>query len=131
MEERAYPFRRGIDFITDGGPCSFQGLASGFPHFYLRARIFPNGDDAEPNDRASSSTDLFSVYKRGIKVFATMLHTTFRSPGLWWVENGKPSCPFAMQGRFFELAGDVVFWLPFSEFNARTLQPTTTSALED
>ena len=74
-----YPFRWGIDFYN-----KYKEDLALFEELRLKifrtsinwARIFPNGDDETPNEEGLQYyIDLFDeCHKRGIKVFATILH---------------------------------------------------------
>ena len=74
-----YPFRRGIDFYhhykEDIKLFAELGLQI-FRTSISWSRIFPNGDDAVPNEEGIEYyRDMFSeCHKYGIKVFATMVH---------------------------------------------------------
>ena len=74
-----YPFRHGIDFYN-----RWQEDLELFAELGIKvlrtsicwARIFPNGDDAQPNEAGLKFyMDLFDAcHAHGIKVFATILH---------------------------------------------------------
>lgn len=74
-----YPFRWGIDFYhtykQDLALMQELGLKI-FRTSISWARIYPNGDDAQPNEEGIRYyVDLFTeCHKRGMKVFATILH---------------------------------------------------------
>lgn len=128
-----YPFRWGIDFYhtykDDLKLMEELGLRV-FRTSICWARIFPNGDDPEPNEEGIQYyIDLFTeCHKRGMKVFATMLH--YNIPvnlvlkyGGW---KSRKTVDFYVRyaETLFTRLGDLVdFWLPFNEFNAGRFNP--------
>ena len=74
-----YPFRWGIDFYNNYREDLALLEELGINVFRTSinwARIFPNGDDESPNEEGLKFyIDLFDeCHKRGMKVFATILH---------------------------------------------------------
>ena len=132
-EPTFYPNRRGIEFYHH-----YQDDIELFAEMGLKlfrtsicwSRIFPNGDDAEPNaEGLAYYRDMFErCQARGIKVFATILHYDIpvhlvTEYGGWG--NRKTIDFFVRYAQvLFEALGDVVdFWLPFNEFNAGRFAP--------
>lgn len=128
-----YPFRWGIDFYhrykDDLAMMEELGLKV-FRTSICWARIFPNGDDEEPNQEGLQFyKDLFSeCHKRGMKVFATMLHydipvNLVLKYGGW--KNRKVVYFYERYARtLFENLGDLVdYWLPFNEINCSKFNP--------
>lgn len=132
-ENASYPFRWGIDFYhkykEDLALMEELGLKI-FRTSINWARIFPNGDDSEPNEEGIQFyLDLFSeCQKRGLKVFATMLHYNIpvnlvTKYGGW---KNRKLIDFYLRYALvlFERLGDLVdFWLPFNEINAGKFNP--------
>ena len=128
-----YPFRHGIDFYHRYREDLdlFQELGIKIlPTSICWARIFPNGDDAEPNEEGLAFyEDLFSeCHKHGIKVFATMLHYNIpeslvqRFGG--WKSRKTVDAYVRYTTTLFERLGSLVdYWLPFNEFNAGRFNP--------
>lgn len=132
-EIEAYPFRWGIDFYN-----RYKDDLKIFDKLGIKvlrtsinwARIFPNGDDDQPNEKGIQwYIDLFSECQRlGIKVFATMLHynipvNLLEKYGGW--KNRILVDLYAKYARtLFERLGDIVdYWLPFNEINAAKFNP--------
>lgn len=132
-ESEHYPFRWAIDFYhtykEDLALMEELGLKV-FRTSISWARIFPNGDDAEPNEEGLRYyEDLFAeCHRRGMKVFATILHyatpvnlvTTY---GGW---KSREMIDFYLRycKVLFERLGDLVdFWLPFNEINCSRFNP--------
>ncbi|WP_348620697.1 glycoside hydrolase family 1 protein [Paenibacillus polymyxa] len=128
-----YPFRHGIDFynryLEDIELFAELGIKV-FRTSINWARIFPNGDDAMPNEEGIQFyINLFDAcQKRGIKVFATILHyniplnllTTY---GGW---RNRKLVDFYVKyvEVLFDRLGDYVdYWLPFNEINAGKFSP--------
>ena len=121
-----YPFRRGNDFYhhyrEDIALFAEMGLKL-FRTSICWSRIYPNGDDLEPNREGIEwyRSMLGECKKHGIKTFVTMLHydipvnlvTTY---GGW--KNRKTIDFFAryVETIVTELGDLVDFWLPFNEF---------------
>ncbi len=94
------------------------------------ARIYPNGDDAEPNQEGIQYyKNLFDeCHKYGIKVFVTMLHYAIPvhlvdAYGGW--KNRKVIEFYVNYARtlFENFKDDVDYWLPFNEINAGRFNP--------
>lgn len=128
-----YPFRHGIDFYNH-----YEEDIELFSELGIKvlrtsinwARIFPNGDDAEPNQAGLNFyKKLFSSCQaKGIKVFVTILHynipiALIENYGGW--KSRKTVAAFERLCRLlFTELGDVVdYWLPFNEFNAGRFNP--------
>jgi 6-phospho-beta-glucosidase len=128
-----YPLRRGIDFYhsykEDLAMMAEMGLEI-FRTSISWSRIFPNGDDLQPNEEGIQYyVDLFSECKKhGIKVFATMVHYDIPvnlviKYGGW--KNRKIIKFFERYVTvLFERLGELVdYWLPFNEINAAKFSP--------
>lgn len=128
-----YPFRHGIDFYN-----RYRDDVELFAELGIKvlrtsinwARIFPNGDDAEPNEEGIAFyRDLFErCHAHGIKVFATMLHYNIPVHLVTeyggWKSRTTVECYVRYAKTLFERLGDVVdYWLPFNEFNAGRFNP--------
>lgn len=128
-----YPFRRGIDFYHTWREdlALFEELGMKiFRTSICWARIFPNGDDAEPNEEGLKFyTDLFDeCHRRGMKVFATILHYDIpvnlvtRYGG--WKDRRLIDFYVRYAKTLFERLGRRVdFWLPFNEINCSRFNP--------
>lgn len=128
-----YPFRWGIDFYhsyhSDLALMEELGLKV-FRTSINWARIFPNGDDENPNEEGIQFyIDLFSeCHKRGMKVFATILHYNIPVNLVLKYGGWKSRKTIDFYIRYvkvlFERLGDLVdFWLPFNESNAGRFNP--------
>ncbi|WP_244552117.1 family 1 glycosylhydrolase [Paenibacillus sp. ov031] len=128
-----YPFRWGIDFYSNYKEDLRLMEELGLKIFRTSinwARIFPNGDDAEPNETGIQFyIDLFDeCRKRGMKVFATILHYNIpvnlvTKYGGW---KNRQTIEFYLRYArvLFERLGDRVdYWLPFNEINAGKFNP--------
>ena len=128
-----YPLRRGIDFYhqykNDLALMAEMGLEI-FRTSISWSRIFPNGDDLQPNEEGIQYyVDLFSECKKhGMKVFATMIHydipvNLVTKYGGW--KNRKMIHFFEryVTVLFERLGGLVDYWLPFNEINAAKFSP--------
>lgn len=128
-----YPFRRGIDFFhnykEDLALMEEMGMRI-FRTSISWARIYPNGDDETPNEEGIRYyIDLFTeCHKRGMKVFATILH--YNIPvnlvsryGGW--KNRKVIDFYVKYCRtlYERLSRLVDFWLPFNEINCSRFNP--------
>lgn len=100
------------------------------------ARIYPNGDDAEPNEEgiAYYRALMEGCHARGMKVFLTMLHYAIpvhlvESYGGW--SNRAVIDLYCRYARtLYERLGDLVdYWLPFNEMNAGRFNPYNGVAL--
>lgn len=128
-----YPFRHGIDFYhnykEDLDLMEELGLKV-FRTSINWARIFPNGDDETPNEEGIQFyIDLFDeCHKRGMKVFATILHYNIpvhlvTKYGGW---KNRKTIDFYLRYAevLFTRIGDRVdYWLPFNEINAGKFNP--------
>ena len=128
-----YPFRWGIDFYhtykQDLALMQELGLKI-FRTSISWARIYPNGDDAQPNEEGIRYyVDLFTeCHKRGMKVFATILH--YATPvnlitkyGGW---KNRQMIDFYLRycKTLYERLGSLVdYWLPFNEINCSRFNP--------
>lgn len=128
-----YPFRWAIDFYhhykEDLALMEEMGMKI-FRTSISWARIYPNGDDAQPNEEGIRFyRDLFTeCKKRGMKVFATMLHYAVpvhlvTEYGGW--KNRKMVDFYLKYAKtLFENLGDLVdYWLPFNEINCARFNP--------
>ena len=128
-----YPFRHGIDFYN-----RWQEDLELFAELGIKvlrtsicwARIFPNGDDAQPNEAGLKFyMDLFDAcHAHGIKVFATILHYNIPLHLVTeyggWKSRKTVECYVRYTRTLFERLGDRVdYWLPFNEFNAGKFNP--------
>lgn len=133
MDVTYYPNRRGIDFYhhykEDIALFAEMGLKI-FRTSICWSRIFPNGDDKEPNKEGIQwYKDMFGECKKyGIKIFATMLHydipvNLVLKYGGW--KNRKTIDFYVRYAEvLFREFGDLVdYWLPFNEFNAGRFAP--------
>lgn len=134
-----YPFRHGIDFYhrykEDLALLEEMGVKV-FRTSIDWSRIYPNGDDATPNeDGIQFYIDLFTeCRKRNMQVFATMLHygipvNLVTKYGGW--KNRKLVYFFERYAKtLFERLGNLVdFWLPFNEINCNRFNPYNGCAL--
>ena len=133
MDTAYYPLRRGIDFYhrfrEDVALFAELGMKV-FRTSICWSRIFPNGDDEEPNrEGLRYYRELFGLCRaRGIKVFATMLHydipvnLVLKHGG--WTSRRTVDLYVRYAETLFRELGDLVdFWLPFNEFNAGRFSP--------
>lgn len=128
-----YPFRRGIDFYHNYKEDLKLMEELGLKIFRTSinwARIFPNGDDAEPNEAGIQFyIDLFDeCHKRGMKVFATILHYNIPVNLVTKYDGWKNRKLIDFYLRYAEvlfkrLGERVDFWLPFNEINAGKFNP--------
>ncbi|RQN12004.1 glycosyl hydrolase family protein [Clostridium butyricum] len=128
-----YPFRWGIDFYN-----KYKEDLALFEELGLKifrtsinwARIFPNGDDETPNEEGLQYyIDLFDeCHKRGIKVFATILHYNIpvnlvTKYGGW---KNRKLVDFYLKYAttlFKRIGNRVDYWLPFNEINCAKFNP--------
>ncbi len=128
-----YPFRWGIDFYhrykEDLAMLAEMGLKV-FRTSICWARIYPNGDDPEPNEEGLRFyEDLFQECRRhGMKVFATILHydipvSLITKYGGW--KNRKLIDFYVRYAEtLFKRLGSLVdYWLPFNEINCARFNP--------
>lgn len=128
-----YPFRWGIDFYNRYREdlALFEELGMKVFRTSINwARIYPNGDDDKPNEEGINFyIDLFDeCHKRGMKVFATILHYNIpvnlvTKYGGW--KNRKVIDFYIryVKTLFERLGNRVDFWLPFNEINAGKFNP--------
>lgn len=132
-QDTHYPFRWGIDFYhtykEDLALMEELGLKI-FRTSVSWARIYPNGDEEEPNQEGVKYyRDLFTeCHKRGMKVFATILH--YGTPinlllkyGGW--KNRRMIDFYVKYAKtLYQYLGDLVdYWLPFNEINCSRFNP--------
>ena len=138
-DDTNYPFRWAIDFYhhyrEDLALMEKLGLKI-FRTSISWARIYPNGDDAQPNEEGLRFyEDLFiECHKRGMKVFATILHYAMpvnlvTKYGGW--KNRKTIDFYLRYCRtLYERLGHLVdYWLPFNEINCSRFNPWNGCAL--
>ncbi|MFD0898022.1 glycoside hydrolase family 1 protein [Loigolactobacillus binensis] len=135
-----YPKRRGIDFYHRYREDIKLFAEMGFKAFRLSiawARIFPNGDDAQPNEAGLKFyDDVFAeCHKYGIEPVVTLSH--FEMPlALTLKHNGWASrATIAAFTRYTKVVferyrGIVKYWLTFNEINASTWGFVGTGALD-
>lgn len=128
-----YPNRRGIDFYhtykQDLALLAEMGMKI-FRTSICWARLFPNGDDAQPNPEGIGYyKDLFGECKKhGMKVFATILHYDIPVQLVLKYGGWKNRKTIDFYCRYVEVLfrelGDLVdYWLPFNEINAGRFSP--------
>lgn len=132
-DDSHYPFRRGIDFYHryHDDLALFQEMGMKVFRTSINwARIYPNGDDAEPNEAGIRYyKKLFTeCHQRGIKVFATILHyniplNLLLKYGGWRNRKMVEFYTKYVRTLYKELGGLVDFWLPFNEINAGRFSP--------
>ncbi|MDK7989096.1 glycoside hydrolase family 1 protein [Enterococcus raffinosus] len=128
-----YPFRRGIDFYHRNKEDIALFAEMGMKVFRTSicwSRIFPNGDDQQPNEKGIQFyKDLFKeCQKNGMKVFCTILHydipvNLVTKYGGW---TNRQTIDFFVdycKVLFEEFADLVDYWLPMNEFNAGRFSP--------
>lgn len=128
-----YPFTHGIDFYNryhdDLALMEEMGLKV-FRTSIDWSRIFPNGDDNEPNmEGIQYYIKLFDeCHQKNMKVFATILHYNIpvnlvtRYGG--WKNRKLVDFYLKFVRVLFETIGERVdFWLPFNEINAGKFNP--------
>lgn len=134
-----YPFRWGSDFYhhykEDIALLAEMGLKI-FRMSISWARIFPNGDDSEPNQEGIQFyRNVFDeCHKHGLKVYCTMLHYSVpvnlvKKYGGW--ENRAYVDLFVRYATVLleNFIDDVDIWLPFNESNADVFHPYNGVAL--
>lgn len=136
-----YPKRRGIDFYHRYQSDIKLFAEMGFKAFRLSiawARIFPNGDDAQPNEAGLKFYDkvFAECRKYGIEPVVTLSH--YEMPlALTVKQNGWASRKtIAAFTRYTEVLfkryrGVVKYWMTFNEINAGTWGFTGTGAVDD
>lgn len=138
--DELYPKRRGIDFYHHYKEDIKLFAEMGFKAFRLSiawARIFPNGDETEPNEAGLRFYDsVFAECKRyGIEPIVTISH--YEMPlGITLKYNGWASRKtIALFTKYTEVLfkryqGVVKYWMTFNEINASTWGFTGTGALD-
>ena len=132
-DDTYYPKRRGIDFYhtykQDLALLAEMGMKI-FRTSICWARLFPNGDDAQPNPEGIRYyKDLFGECKKhGMKVFATILHYDIPVQLVLKYGGWKNRKTIDFYCRYVEVLfrelGDLVdYWLPFNEINAGRFSP--------
>ncbi|VDG18501.1 glycoside hydrolase family 1 protein [Lactiplantibacillus mudanjiangensis] len=128
-----YPLRRGIDFYHHYREDIKLLAESGLKIFRTSiswGRIFPNGDETEPNQLGLAYyRDMFKAcHDNGMQVFVTILHYSVpvhlvENYGGW--QNRKMIDFYVKLAKtLFENIGDLVdYWLPFNEINASRFNP--------
>lgn len=130
-----FPKREGIDFYHRYKEDIALFAEMGFKIFRISinwARIFPNGDDAEPNEAGLKFyDDVFDeLHKYGIEPLVTLAH--YETPlGLTqkyngWVSREVVHCFTKYAETVFTRYKDKVkYWITFNEINMMTLSPFT------
>lgn len=130
-----FPKRHGIDFYHRYKEDIALFAEMGFKVFRISinwARIFPNGDDAEPNEAGLQFYDnvLDELHKYGIQPLVTLAH--YETPlGLTQKYNGWAGrevidCFTKYAETVFRRYKDKVkYWLTFNEINVMPLSPFT------
>lgn len=133
--EARFPKREGIDFYHRYKEDIALFAEMGFKVFRLSinwARIFPNGDDAEPNEAGLQFyDDVFDeLHKYGIEPLVTLAH--YETPlGLTQKYNGWANRKVVeyfityAQTVFTRYKAKVKYWITFNEINMMTLSPFT------
>ena len=128
-----YPFRFGSDHYHRYKEDIALFAEMGLKIYRLSiswARIYPNGDDEEPNQEGIQFyKNIFNeCHKYGIKVFVTMLHYAIpvnlvEKYGGW--KNRKMIDLYLKYAKtlFVNFKDDVDYWLPFNEINAGRFNP--------
>ncbi|SMH69623.1 Aryl-phospho-beta-d-glucosidase [Latilactobacillus curvatus] len=136
-----YPKRRGIDFYHHYKEDIALFAEMGFKAFRMSiawARIFPNGDDAQPNEKGLAFYDnVFAELKKySIEPVVTLSH--YEMPlALTLKYNGWASREtIAAFNRYTETVfkryqHQVKYWMTFNEINAGTWGFTGTGAVDD
>lgn len=128
-----YPFRWAIDFYHNykNDLALFEEMGMKIFRTSINwARIFPNGDDETPNEEGIQFyIDLFDeCHRRGIKVFATILHYNIpvnlvTKYGGWKNRKTIDFYLHYVKVLFERLGRRVDYWLPFNEINASKFNP--------
>ncbi|MFT8949430.1 MAG: glycoside hydrolase family 1 protein [Liquorilactobacillus hordei] len=136
-----YPKRRGIDFYHHYEEDIKLFAEMGFKAYRLSiawSRIFPNGDESEPNEKGLLFYDhVFEVCKKyGIEPVVTISH--YEMPlGLTLKSNGWESRETIDEFTKFtkilfeRYKGQVKYWLTFNEINAAVWGFNGTGALDE
>ena len=138
-EASIYPFRYGSDhyhrYKEDIALFAEMGMKI-YRMSISWARIFPNGDDDQPNQLGLAFyKNIFNeCHEHGIKVFVTMLHYAIpvnlvQKYGGW--KNRKLIDLYLKYAQvlFENFKDDVDYWLPFNEMNAGRFNPYNGVAL--
>ncbi|WP_440896062.1 glycoside hydrolase family 1 protein [Amphibacillus sp. Q70] len=128
-----YPFRRGIDFYHNYDEDLDHLIELGIKIFRTSitwSRIFPKGDESEPN---REGLDFYKkMFKKcqdnKIKVFATILHydTPVHLIEVYGGWKNRKMIDFYLnyaETLYRELGDLVDYWLPFNEINANRFNP--------
>ncbi|MCI1890660.1 MAG: glycoside hydrolase family 1 protein [Schleiferilactobacillus harbinensis] len=138
--DNAYPKRRGVDFYHHYQEDIAMLAEMGFKAFRLSiawARIFPNGDDATPNEAGLAFYDkvFAECHKYGIEPVVTISH--YEMPlALTQKQNGWASRQTITaflrytETLFKRYKGVVKYWMTFNEINAITGGFTGTGAVD-
>lgn len=134
LSER-FPKREGVDFYHRYKEDIALFAEMGFKVFRMSinwARIFPNGDDAEPNEAGLQFYDnvFDELLKYGIEPLVTLSH--YETPlGLTLKYNGWASREVIghyvkyAETVFTRYRNKVKYWLTFNEINVMTMSPYT------
>lgn len=130
---RFYPKRHGIDFyhqFTDDLDLMQEMGFSVFRTSIAWTRIFPRGDEAEPNEAGLAYYDrLFDAAReRGMTVFATLHHNEMplalvEEYGGWINRQVVDFYLRFVETVYRRYADQVGYWLPFNEINAANFNP--------
>ncbi len=134
-----YPFRQGSDEYHRWEEDLDLFAEMGMKIYRLSvswSRIFPNGDDPEPNREGLEyyRRILAGCHERGMKVFLTMLHYAVpvhlvKTLG-GWKNRAMVDQYLRLAKTLFTEFGDLVdYWLPFNEMNAGRFNPYNGVAL--
>ena len=141
MTDKMYPKRRGIDFYHHYQEDIKLFAEMGFKAFRLSiawARIFPNGDDKEPNEAGLKFYDhIFDeCHRYGIEPVVTISHyemplnLTLKQNG-WFSRETIANFTHYTETLFKRYQGKVKYWMTFNEINAITGGFTATGSVDD
>ena len=141
MTDKMYPKRRGIDFYHHYQEDIKLFAEMGFKAFRLSiawARIFPNGDDKEPNEAGLKFYDhIFDeCHRYGIEPVVTISHyemplnLTLKQNG-WFSRKTIANFTHYTETLFKRYQGKVKYWMTFNEINAITGGFTATGSVDD
>lgn len=139
--DKLYPKRRGIDFYHHYREDIKLFAEMGFKAFRMSiawARIFPNGDDAEPNEAGLKFYDqvFAECHKYGIEPVVTISHyemplaLTLKNNG-WASRDTIAAFTHYSETLFKRYRGIVKYWMTFNEINASTWGFTGTGAVDN
>lgn len=139
--DRMYPKRRGIDFYHHYQEDIKLFAEMGFKAFRLSiawARIFPNGDETEPNEAGLKFYDQVfdECHRYGIEPVVTISHyemplnLTLKQNG-WASRETIANFTHYTEVLFKRYRGKVKYWLTFNEINAITGGFTATGSIDD